>query len=956
MSFKLPPDPSLAKSYDLWRKDALIWKKLTDTAEAKQGLALQYACRGTQRVHEAVVNIETAKVECAAGFNNVLDVLDKLFKVDKKEAEMKTYNEFEYIRRGDSQTIADFINQFDALLAKTKSYGNVMSENLLASKLMKAANLTRSQQQIIKASTEDITYTNVMATMKRTFGESTGIGEGVTDNEDMEGPVIKKEPTLQASHKYLCDCVPKNQRNHQAQEESCDEVLYGCNLKFSQKFKGKTGTRDSFRKSQSSDSGNSRTYQKKGRNPLDKQGNITRCHVCESINHWASSCPDREDESNNAGVFHQIVLFQNELDDSNNIKTLTQETIGAAVADCGASKTVCGESWLTSYLKLLTPEEKESVTFRKSNNTYKFGLGTSKAISSVKIPIHLGCKKVMLEADVVANDLPLLLSRASMKRASAHLDTKNDVIYMLGEEIKLINTSSGHYAVPLCRNKDTFNKLITESNPNISLVVRTPNMTKEAMASELHRQFVHPTAEKLIKLVNLSDQKDDDELITEIQEVTQSCDTCKRYNQAPPLPIVGLPLSTKFNEVVIMDIKLYQGTPLLHLIDSCTRFSASAVLKSKKAEVVVENMFKMWISLFGCPLEFRSGNSSEFDNEQFRDLGETVDIKVRTTAAYSPWANWLCEGYNRVLGELIDKILEEVECSLTVAVAWATSAKNSIQNVHGFSPAQLVFGFNPVLPTVHTDKPPALSSTRYAEIVTNHLEAMKRGREAMVQSDSSEQIRRALNHNTRTYNDVKYINGDDVYYKMPDDMHWRGPGKVIGQDGQFVLVRHGGGWVRVHPCRLQLLDEEEHVESIRNNVGKDDTLTESEEDEVSDINKEPANNNAHHEEDRVYNQPDIVEKNGVQFIAEEEVSKEHEESSQVENNLKDIEEVSKGENNEAVEVVRRDSPTCTKEALSVVLVIMAAYGWKVRSFDTEIGRDGYRKPPKEPPPLNRGNC
>ena len=109
-------------------------------------------------------------------------------------------------------------------------------------------------------------------------------------------------------------------------------------------------------------------------------------------------------------------------------------------------------------------------------------------------------------------------------------------------------------------------------------------MTKKAMALKPHRQFVHPTAEKLLKLVNLSDQKDDYELKTEILEVTQSCDTCKRYKQALPRPVVGLPQSTRFNEVVAMEIKFYKGTPLLHLIDSCTRFSASGVLRSKKAK------------------------------------------------------------------------------------------------------------------------------------------------------------------------------------------------------------------------------------------------------------------------------------------------------------------------------------------------------------------------------------
>ena len=39
--------------------------------------------------------------------------------------------------------------------------------------------------------------------------------------------------------------------------------------------------------------------------------------------------------------------------------------------------------------------------------------------------------------------------------------------------------------------------------------------------------------------------------------------------------------------------------------------------------------------------------------------------------------------------------------------------------------------------------------------------------------------------------------GDKVYYKRPDNEEWKGPGRIIGQDGKIVFVRHGGVVVRV---------------------------------------------------------------------------------------------------------------------------------------------------------------
>ena len=31
---------------------------------------------------------------------------------------------------------------------------------------------------------------------------------------------------------------------------------------------------------------------------------------------------------------------------------------------------------------------------------------------------------------------------------------------------------------------------------------------------------------------------------------------------------------------------------------------------------------------------------------------------------------------------------------------------------------------------------------------------------------------------------------------------WKGPDVVLGQEGKFVLIRHGGTFYRVHLCQL----------------------------------------------------------------------------------------------------------------------------------------------------------
>ena len=65
-------------------------------------------------------------------------------------------------------------------------------------------------------------------------------------------------------------------------------------------------------------------------------------------------------------------------------------------------------------------------------------------------------------------------------------------------------------------------------------------------------------------------------------------------------------------------------------------------------------------------------------------------------------------------------------------------------------------------------------------------------------------ICRALRSNIRTNGDLKYVTVDSVYFKRVSEKRWRGPGKVLGKDGQQVLVKYGSQYVRVHPCRLSL--------------------------------------------------------------------------------------------------------------------------------------------------------
>lgn len=255
-----------------------------------------------------------------------------------------------------------------------------------------------------------------------------------------------------------------------------------------------------------------------------------------------------------------------------------------------------------------------------------------------------------------------------------------------------------------------------------------------------------------------------------------------------------------------MDLKFYHGKIILHLIDHVSRLSSGCRLTSKEPKVVVKGIFDSWIKHNGCPVKFLTDNGGEFMNGEFFELCQQMNITVKTTAAESPWSNGMVERHNLILEEMLNKVLDGGVCDFDTALAWCFNAKNSLLNVNGYSPYQIARGKNPRLPSVSWDQPPSFGRST-SEIVRQNMDAIHAAKRAFIEADSSDKIKRALSHNTRTSNGIKFVTGDSVYYKRKDSKEWKGPGSVIGQDGQQILVKHGSYYVRVHPCRLMLKNE-----------------------------------------------------------------------------------------------------------------------------------------------------
>ncbi|CAC5425238.1 unnamed protein product [Mytilus coruscus] len=351
----------------------------------------------------------------------------------------------------------------------------------------------------------------------------------------------------------------------------------------------------------------------RGTNPLNKFGKRTKCAICQSVFHWAKDCPDKVNSVN-------FVESESEIVENCNITLFTKEQ----------------------------PPVSEIFVLESACSTI---IDTACTVVCVG---KIGSTNCKIETEIVKADIPLLLSKASLKKAGTVLDLKIDRAIMFNKPVELEFTSSGHYCVDIVKTKPEIQNVhvnIEENVLNITDDMSTAEKRKTLV--KLHKQFGHATFNRLTKLLNKAGMNNADTLDL-LRSVCENCDICMTNKRPSSKPVVGLPLATEFNETVAVDLhELEHNVWYLHIIDEFTRFSAGSIMKTKKGSEFVKKFFESWISIHGSPRHLYSDNGGEFNNDEVRDMAENFNIEVKTTAAYSPWSNGLLERHNQTLTDTL---------------------------------------------------------------------------------------------------------------------------------------------------------------------------------------------------------------------------------------------------------------------------------------------------------------
>lgn len=129
------------------------------------------------------------------------------------------------------------------------------------------------------------------------------------------------------------------------------------------------------------------------------------------------------------------------------------------------------------------------------------------------------------------------------------------------------------------------------------------------------------------------------------------------------------------------------------------------------------------------------------------EVMSSLNMKLITTAAESPFQNELC--VHAVTCMLLNQMKKNVKIDSQTLLCWANMVHNSMQTWYIFGSHQIVFGQNPNLSGIMTDKLPVLDEIANSEPFVQHLNAVHEARKAYIQTESNRRVKRTLRTKVR---------------------------------------------------------------------------------------------------------------------------------------------------------------------------------------------------------------
>ena len=354
----------------------------------------------------------------------------------------------------------EYIGLFERKVGELKKEGIVLPDVVLAMQLLDSSVLEQKDKQLVLTAVDYSKNNEMYAQMQRSLRKFPG---------EQVMPCKGVSSGLQIG----IDDV-------QIKEES---VNAACNdQRFYSRGRRNFSRRANFSRNYGSNSwmaasgGRGRGVNQNRMNPVDSQGKLMKCLVCESIMHFKRDCPHVLKNKKDSVL--QVTDIEEDVDkvydySQENKQQPIQGAANMAILDSACTKTVTGCMWRDIYPESLSKEERNKIKHYPGGTSCKFGGETKiRSIEKLEITCNIAGKKTTILVDVVDSDIPLLLSKRDKQRLGFRLNMENDTLDVDGRVIKLDTTSSGHYYLPV-------NNCEIEVHNNVHLAIEKNHLARK---------------------------------------------------------------------------------------------------------------------------------------------------------------------------------------------------------------------------------------------------------------------------------------------------------------------------------------------------------------------------------------------------------------------------------------------------------------------------------------------
>ena len=328
------------------------------------------------------------------------------------------------------------------------------------------------------------------------------------------------------------------------------------------------------------------------------------------------------------------------------------------------------------------------------------------------------------------------------------------------------------------------------------------NSSDQAVIRKLHHNLGHPTSERLA--THLAAQGASREFILGAKDyLCPSCIERRPPNKNSPGKIRD---ATEFNQKVEIDgiywkSKMGIEVHILHIIDEATHFHLGC-RTHRDATSYIRSFCDVWTRWAGNPKQVVTDPAGEFISQEWKTFLQKENILPTLTVL--PEHKGRVERHGDLIKETLSRMDQDTPFKeigeVDSAIRLAFQAKNALMLKHGYSPEQAVLGKGTPLPGSNGSDGSevshefAASDTPGAEVFRIHLNRRLAARQAFLEADNSQAVRRAFLRKSRGTDIIPWECGQLCMYwdkrkspNMIEKGRWCGPAQIVLHESRTIV-------------------------------------------------------------------------------------------------------------------------------------------------------------------------